>query len=66
MDLTNKKTLDLANLFLDENNNVIAIDYMDIFDYEFPIIYRMAIQLTDDIDRPTIGQMFDGELMKFV
>jgi hypothetical protein len=52
--------------FLDENNIVIAIDYMDIFDYEFPIVYRMAIQLTDAIGRPTIGQRFDGELMQFV
>lgn len=50
--------------FLDENDIVIAIGYMDIFNPPTDFEFRGAIQIVDTT--PTIGQRWDGVLNEFV
>ena len=50
--------------FLDENNIVIAIGYMDIFNPPTDFEFRGAILITDTT--PTIGQKWDGLSNQFV
>jgi hypothetical protein len=50
--------------FLDENNIVISIGYMDIFNPPTDFEFTGAILITNDI--PLIGQVWDGELNQFV
>lgn len=50
--------------FLDENDIVIAIGYMDIFNPPTDFEFRGAILITDTT--PTIGQRWDGELNQFL
>lgn len=50
--------------FIDENDIVISVGLMDIFNPPTDFEFKGAIQITDAT--PTIGQRWDGELNQFV